>query len=92
METLRSLTSDTGRIAYRLRSMPADFAPLSAACPGVRLSAEGGALVAEFDSGLSVADVNAALLPRLLDLGVEAVTPGRTLAETYLRQTHPTHV
>ena len=92
METLRSLTSDTGRVAYRLRSMPADFAPLSAACPGVRLSAEDGALVAEFDSGLSVADVNAALLPRLLDFGVEAVTPGRTLAETYLRQTHPTHV
>ena len=90
METLRSLTSDTGRIAYRLRSMPPDADAIAAACPGVRLVVRGDSLVAEFGPELSVADVNAALLPRLLDFGVEAVTPGRTLAETYLQQTQQT--
>ena len=90
METLRSLTSDTGRIAYRLKSMPPDADAIAAACPGVRLVAGGDSLVAEFGPELSVADVNAALLPRLLGFGVEAVTPGRTLAETYLQQTQQT--
>lgn len=84
METLRALTSDTGRIAYRLNAVPADLAPLAAACPGVGITTDGDSLVAEFSAALSVADVNAALLPRLLEFGVTSVTPGRSLAETYL--------
>ena len=90
METLRSLTSDTGRVAYRLESLPADLAPLAAACPGVSLAVDGDLLVAEFDAGLSVAGVNAALLPRLVEFGVLAVTSGRSLAEAYMHQTHQT--
>lgn len=41
-------------------------------------------LVAEFGEGLAVETVNAALLPRLVPLGVIAVTPGRSLEEAYL--------
>ncbi len=84
METMRSLTSDTGRVVYRLRSVPDDLAPLAASLADVRIAAEGDSVVADFDGGISVEEVNAALLPRLLPFGVVAVTPGRTLAETYL--------
>ena len=84
METLRALTSDAGRVAYTLKAKPADLAALEAACPGVRLAEEGGLLVAEFPAELSVEAVNAALLPRLLNFGVLAVQPGRSLADAYL--------
>ena len=86
METMRSLTSDSGRIAYTLKSMPADLAALESACPGVSLSSDGASLVARFGESLAVADVNAALLPRLVDFGVIAVVPGRSLEEAYLNQ------
>ena len=84
METLRALTSDTGRVAYTLKAKPADLASLGAACPGVRLAVEGDLLVAEFPAELSVEAVNAALLPELLKFGVIAVHPGRSLADAYL--------
>ena len=86
METMRSLTSDSGRIAYTLKSMPADLAALESACPGVSLSSDGASLVARFGESLAVADVNAALLPRLVGFGVIAVVPGRSLEEAYLNQ------
>ena len=84
METLRALTSDTGRIAYALRTKPGELADIAAACPGVRLTDEADGIVAEFSSGLSVEAVNAALLPRLLEFGVLSVQPGRSLADAYL--------
>lgn len=84
METLRALTSDTGRIAYALRARPGELADIAAACPGVRLSEEADGVVAEFSSELSVEAVNAALLPRLLEFGVLSVQPGRSLADAYL--------
>ena len=86
METMRSLTSDSGRIAYTLKSIPADLAALESACPGVSLSSDGASLVARFGESLAVADVNAVLLPRLVDFGVIAVVPGRSLEEAYLNQ------
>ena len=98
METLRSITSDTGRIVYALKELPSDLAALEQECPGVRLVVGDGehgrvervdrvgygVLVAEFGEGMTVEAVNAALLPRLVPLGVLAVTPGRSLEEAYL--------
>ncbi|MCR5751014.1 MAG: ABC transporter ATP-binding protein [Kiritimatiellae bacterium] len=84
METLRALTSDTGRIAYALRMKPDRLSDVAAACPGVRLSEEADGIVAEFSSELSVEAVNAALLPRLIEFGVLSVQPGRSLADAYL--------
>ena len=84
MEALRAITSDTGRIVYMLKERPSDVVALGAACPGVRLSAEGDGVVAEFGPELSVEAVNAALLPRLLVFGVLSVHPGRSLADAYL--------
>ena len=84
METLRALTSDTGRIVYTLKAKPGDLAAIAVACPGVKLAVEGVSIVAEFGSGLSVEAVNAALLPRLLEFGVLSVQPGRSLADAYL--------
>ena len=84
METLRALTSDTGRVAYTLKAKPVDVAALEAACPGVRLAEEGDLLVAEFPAELSVEAVNSALLPALLKFGVLAVQPGRSLVDAYL--------
>jgi hypothetical protein len=52
----------------------------------VSLSSDGASLVARFGESLAVADVNAALLPRLVDFGVIAVVPGRSLEEAYLNQ------
>ena len=84
METLRALTSDTGRVAYTLRNRPADVAAMAAACPGAKLAEEGVSVVAEFGPDLTVEAVNAALLPRLLEFGVLSVQPGRSLSDAYL--------
>ena len=84
METLRALTSDTGRVAYTLRNRPADLAAIAAACPGAKLTEEGVSVVAEFGPDLTVEAVNAALLPRLLEFGVLSVQPGRSLSDAYL--------
>ena len=84
METLRALTSDTGRVAYTLRNRPADLAAIAAACPGAKLAEEGVSVVAEFGPDLTVEAVNAALLPRLLEFGVLSVQPGRSLSDAYL--------
>ena len=85
METLRALTSDTGRVAYTLKTRPVDHAAIAAACPGVRLAEEGALIVAEFGPDLAVEAVNAALLPRLVEFGVLSVQPGRSLSDAYLR-------
>ena len=85
METMRALTSDTGRVVYAVRRLPDDLASLASACEGVRLSVSGETLVAEFDEARTVESVNAALLPHLLPLGVLSVVPGRTLEEAYLK-------
>lgn len=84
METMRSITSDTGRISYELRTIPTDIASLESLCTGVRLASEGGALIATFDESLSVESVNAALLPRLIPFGVISVTAGLSLEQAYL--------
>lgn len=84
MEAMRSITSDTGRISYELKTMPADIASLESLCTGVRLASEGGQLVATFDESLSVESVNAALLPRLIPFGVISVTAGLSLEQAYL--------
>ena len=98
METLRAITSDSGRIVYALKELPSDLAALEQECPGVRLVVGDGehgrvervdrvgygVLVVEFGEGLAVETVNAALLPRLVPFGVIAVTPGRSLEEAYL--------
>ena len=84
METLRAITSDSGRIVYALKELPSDLAAIEQECPGVRLQIGERVLVAEFGEGLAVETVNAALLPRLVPFGVIAVTPGRSLEEAYL--------
>ena len=84
METMRSLTSDTGRIVYALRRTPAGLADIEHTCPGVRLSPAPAGIEATFFDPLGVEEVNAALLPRLLEFGVVSVTPGRSLEEAYL--------
>ena len=84
METLCALTSDTGRVTYSLKTLPADLAAIAAACQGVSLSVDGNDVVAEFGTDLAVEAVNAALLPRLLEFGVVSVRPGRSLADAYL--------
>ena len=38
METLRAITSDSGRIVYALKELPSDLAALEQECLGVRLS------------------------------------------------------
>ncbi len=86
MENIRSITSETGRISYELKSVPLDFAALESLCPGITLESEDNLLVATFPETLSVASVNAALLPRLVSYGVIAVTPGRSLEQAYILQ------
>ncbi len=84
IQTLRSLTSDTGRISYELKSLPQDTRELESLCPGIKVFINGSTLVATFDESISVESVNAALLPRLVSHGVISVTPGRSLEEAYL--------
>ena len=38
METLRAITSDSGRIVYALKELPSDLAAIEQECPGVRFS------------------------------------------------------
>ena len=87
METMRSLTSGTGRIVYALRNRPADIAELETICPGVQVAAVSNGLEVTFSEDVDIEDVNAAFLPRLLEFGVVSVTPGRSLEEAYLAQT-----
>ena len=87
METMRSLTSGTGRIVYALRNRPADIAELETTCPGVQVAAVSNGLEVTFSEDVGIEDVNTALLPRLLEFGVVSVTPGRSLEEAYLAQT-----
>ncbi len=87
METMRSLTSGTGRIVYALRNRPSDIAELETTCPGVKVAAVSNGLEVTFSEDVGIEDVNAAFLPRLLEFGVVSVTPGRSLEEAYLAQT-----
>lgn len=84
METMRSLTSETGRITYVLKTLPPDLAEIETLCPGVKVAAADRSLVATFEEPLSVETVNEALLPRLVSFGVLSVASGRSLEEAYL--------
>ena len=83
METMRALTSSSGRVVYSLEKPPA-MTELENAFPGILLTAKDTTLTASFDQSTSVADVNARLLPLLLPYGVVSVTTGRSLEEAYL--------
>lgn len=87
VETLASLTSDSGRIAYRLRGRP-DVAAAERLAEGVRLTWDetDSTLVAEFSPSVQPEDVNAKLLPALIPHGVVSVTAGRTLEQAYFRR------
>jgi ABC-type multidrug transport system ATPase subunit len=86
MDTLRSITSQSGRIAYRLARVPADIAELSRVIAGVVFSVEGDSVAAEFSGGREIPEINAEILPRLLPYGVLSVTPGRSLEAAYLNR------
>lgn len=86
VEALAKLTSDSGRIVYRLRNRPADLAALEAELAGGRCAWDDAAheLTVDFDDARTPEGVNAALVPRLLPLGLVAITAGRTLEQAYL--------
>ncbi|MBQ6137868.1 MAG: ABC transporter ATP-binding protein [Kiritimatiellae bacterium] len=86
IDTLSSITSQSGRVVYSLRRGPSDLPSLESLMPGLRLSWNAGdsSLTAEFDSAVAPEDLNAKLLPRLLDCGVVSIASGRTLEQAYL--------
>ena len=83
METLASLTAGFGRVVYRLARRPDGLDE-----PGVTFAwdDERGELTADAPSAVSVEELNARLLPRLVPFGVMAVSPGRSLEEVYLEK------
>ena len=87
MSTLASLTSASGRVAYRLRSRPADLAPLSALLPGATFAwrEDCMSLVAEFDASVPPEEANRALVPALMEHGLVDITVGRSLEQAYLQ-------
>lgn len=88
VETLAKLTSDSGRLVYRLRSRPADLAALETELAGGRCSWNETTLelTVDFDDVRTPEGVNAALVPRLLPSGLVSITAGRTLEQAYLRK------
>ena len=86
MDMLSAFTSGTGRIVYSLRRRPVDLSGLGRWASGVSLAWDGekSELTAVFDSSLPPEDVNARLLPALVDFGVVSVVSGRSLEEAYL--------
>lgn len=84
MTTLRSLTSESGRVVYELASCPASGA-LDAIGEGWSISVDGIRVQVDFDpSRHAVQDVNAYFLPRLIPFGVVSVNAGRSLEDVYL--------
>ena len=86
MNTLRSLTADSGRVVYELASEPSAEA-LAAPDGGWRVSADGCRVQVDFEpSGCSAQDVNAYFLPRFLPFGVVSVNAGKSLEDVYLNK------
>lgn len=86
IEALDRITSASGRLVFRLRESPADYAVLERALPGARFTwdAEAAALTVDFDTALAPESANAALVPHLLPLGLVSIAAGRTLEQAYL--------
>ena len=82
---LEALTADAGRMAYRLCRRPDDFAVLERALGGASVVWQDDSMALEVSGApFSPEEMNARLLPILLDCGVVSVVAGRTLEETYL--------
>ena len=88
VETLAKLTSDSGRLVYRLRSRPADLAALEAELAGGRCTWDETTsdLTVDFDDVRTPEGINAVLVPRLLPLGLVSIAAGRTLEQAYLKK------
>ncbi len=88
VESLAKLTSDAGRLVYRLRNRPADLSALEAALAGVRCTWNDATqeLTVDYDDARTPEGVNAALVPLLLSNGLVAITAGRTLEQAYLEE------
>ena len=84
--SLSALTSESGRVTVFLRRHPENLDDILERHPGLGLTwhQDSGALVVEFDSATPPEDVNAFLLPALVEFGVVAVSAGRTLEQAYL--------
>lgn len=88
VEALAALTSDSGRLVFRLRQAPDDYAALEKALPGAHFTWNdvSSQLTADFDPTLSPERANAALVPLLLPLGLVSIAAGRTLEQAYLKR------
>ena len=84
MTTLRSLTSDSGRVVYELASEPAASA-IAESEDGFRVSIKDLKVQVDFDPDHhALKDVNARFLPILLPFGILSVNAGKSLEEVYL--------
>ena len=88
IETLESLTSETGRLAYRLRREPAGVEAGSFDVEGLKLewNAPEMTLTADFSPSVAAETVNERLLPSLFPFGVVSVSAGRSLEDAYLNR------
>ncbi len=88
IETLAALTSDSGRIAYRLRRPPSDLSTLMTLMADTQVAwhEEEDSLIVDFDTSILPETINDRFLPVLLPCGIISVTTGRTLAEAYLKR------
>ena len=88
VETLSALTSESGRIVYRLRRRPEDVAGLAKLVEGSVFAWDEtvSALTVEFDPALPPESVNEKVLPALFACGVVSVSAGRTLEQAYLQK------
>ncbi len=78
--SLSEVTQRAARISYELET------PIAFELPGVHILARGNTLQIEGPSGMSVADVNQMVIPRLLEAGARLVEvrPGKSLEEAYM--------
>lgn len=88
IESLAQLTSDSGRLVFRLRLKPGSFAPLEEAMPGAQFVWDevASTLSVDFDPAMLPEDANRILVPMLLPLGVVSIAAGRTLEQAYLKK------
>jgi ABC-type multidrug transport system ATPase subunit len=88
VERLAELTSVSGRVVYRLRTMPENPSGLESSAEGLSIfwNEERRELTAQFPEGFSPEEINSLLLPKLLSCGIVSVTSGRSLEEAYLER------
>ncbi len=88
VETLAALTSDSGRVVYRLRRRPENLDALLSLVDGATAvwDETAFALAVDFDEATPPESVNERFLPVLLPFGVLSVSAGRTLEEAYFRR------